>query len=334
MAIRVAVDAMGGDRAPAVVVEGVVQAAQKASGDLELLLFGPAGLVEEELARHPNTDGLPIRVVDAPEIITMAESPTAALKGKPNSSIHLGLGAHKQGVADAFISAGNTGAVMAASLFILGRLENVLRPSLVSAFPSIKGGCLVLDVGSNVDCKPEHLLQFAHMGSIYAELIQKRKNPVVALMNIGEEPGKGNELAKAAFTLLSEASGLNFRGNIEGRDLLQHAADVIVCDGFVGNILLKFGESVATVFPQMIGQEMHRLGLSPEEQALVSKVFRGVQRPFNYEEQGGAPLLGVAGDVMIGHGGSSPRAIARMVEAAAEIARQDVAGSIAAVLSV
>lgn len=330
--IRVSVDAMGGDHAPSVVVTGAVQAVQKAELDLEVLLFGPKATLEAELGGHPEAASLPIRVLDAPEVIGMGESPTAAVKNKRLSSIHLGLGAHKQGHADAFVSAGNTGAVMAASLFILGRLPGVARPSVIGFYPTTQGHCIVLDVGTNVDCKPEHLHQFAQMGGIYVERIMQRANPSVALMNIGEEPSKGNDQVKAAYELLKDDTSLNFLGNIEGRDLLHHAADVVVCDGFVGNVILKLGESLATAFPKMIGQEMQRQALGADEQALIGRVLHGVKQRFNYEEYGGAPLLGVGGNVLIGHGSSSAYAIERLILAAADMARADVSGSIAAAL--
>lgn len=333
MAIRVAVDAMGGDRAPGVVVEGALRAVQAASEDLHVLLFGPAARIREELNAKGGCEDESIRVVDAPEVIGMGEAPAAAVKTKPRSSIHLGLGAHKQGQADAFVSAGNTGAVMAASLFVLGRLPNVARPSVIGFYPTTESFCILLDVGTNVDCKPEHLVQFARMGAIYAQAVLKREDPVVALMNIGEEPGKGNEQVKAAFELLQKAPGIRFRGNIEGRDLLHHAADVVVCDGFVGNIMLKLGESLATAFPHMVAAEMARQQLSPEDQQLVARVLGGVQKRFNYEEYGGAPLLGVSGNVLIGHGGSTARAVERMIHTAGEVARQNIAGAIAATLA-
>ena len=331
MAIRIAVDAMGGDHAPTVVVEGAIRAA-KASPETHVLLFGPEDVIKAELQSAGGADGLPIHVVHAPEVIGMGEAPAAAVKSKQASSIHLGLGAHKQGKADGFISAGNTGAVMAASLFILGRLPGVARPSVIGFFPTTESYCIVLDVGTNVDCKPEHLLQFAKMATVYARAVMKRENPIVALMNVGEEPGKGNEQVKAAFELLSREPGINFRGNIEGRDVLHHAADVVVCDGFVGNVMLKLGESVASAFPQMIKEEMGRLQSTDEEKQAVWRILSGVQKRFNYEEYGGAPLLGVNGNVLIGHGGSTARAVERMILMAAEEARQDVAGTIASLL--
>lgn len=323
---------MGGDRAPAVVVEGAIRALKDSSDELTILLFGREDAIRSELSAAGGED-FPIQIVDAPEVIGMGEAPAAAVKTKQRSSIHLGLGAHKQGRADGFLSAGNTGAVMAASLFILGRLKGVARPCVIGFYPTTESYCVVLDAGTNVDCKPEQLLQFAKMGSIYAKSVMKRKSPVVALMNIGEEPGKGNEQVKAAFELLRDEPGVNFRGNIEGRDLLHHAADVVVCDGFVGNVMLKLGESVASAFPHMIAEEMGRQNLSEQERSVVLKVLSGVRQRFNYEEYGGAPLLGVDGNVLIGHGGSSGRAIERMILTAAEEAKQDLPGEIAAALA-
>lgn len=316
MAIRIAVDAMGGDDAPAVVLDGAVSAARDASDQLEILLFGPAEPLRAGLAER-DAGSLPIRVVEAPEVVEMGEAPVAAVRAKPQSSIRLGLSAVQAGEADAFVSAGNTGAVMAASLFVLGRLPGVARPSLLGYFPTTKSLCVVLDVGSNVDCKPEHLVQFAQMGSVYARLILKVEDPVVGLLNIGEEPGKGNEQAKAAFDLLEQAPGINFFGNVEGRDVMHHGADVVICDGFVGNVMLKFGESVPGVLKQMIGTEIQRQRLDPEAQQRVGQVLGAVRQRFNPDEYGGAPLLGVAGNVRIGHGSSTPRAIERMIEMAA-----------------
>jgi glycerol-3-phosphate acyltransferase PlsX len=307
--------------------------AARQTADLSILLFGQDARLRPELARFDDAGTLPIQLIDAPEVIEMGDSPVAAVKHKQGSSIHLGLAAHKGGQADAFVSAGNTGAVMAAALFILGRLPGVSRPSIIGFFPTTRDYCIVLDVGSNVDCKPEHLVEFALMGAVYAERIMKRPNPVVALLNIGEEPGKGDELSKAAYKLLSEARGFHFRGNVEGRDILTHAADVIICDGFVGNALLKFGESIASALPLMLKQEMDRQELDANEQQLVGRVFHGVKARFDYEEYGGGPLLGVNGHVLIGHGGSSARAISCLIQSAAKVAARDVAGSIAAALA-
>lgn len=322
MAIRVAVDAMGGDKAPSVVVEGAIRALEASGGDLEVLLVGQEDALQTEIAQRKGaTDLLPLHIVHAPDVIAMDEAPAAAVKSKRGSSIHVGLGAVREGRAHGFVSAGNTGAIMAASLFILGSLQGVARPSVVSFFPTTKGHCIILDVGTNVDCRPEHLLQFARMGSIYASTVMQLENPRVALVNLGEEARKGNEQVKAAYKLLQASPGINFCGNIEGRDILHHMADVVVCDGFVGNILLKFGESVASAFPQMIAEEMEQQAFSDPDKKMVRNVLSAVRLRFSYEEYGGAPLLGVNGNVMIGHGGSTVRAIERIILMAADVAR-------------
>jgi len=323
--MRIAVDAMGGDHAPTVVVEGAL-AAVDARDDLKLSLFGPAGVVSGELDRLGSDNR--ITVVDAPDVVGMAEPPTSALKNKKQSSIHLGLAAHAAGETDAFVSAGNTGAVMAVSLFALGRLNNISRPSVIGLYPTLGGTTVLIDVGTNVDCKPEHLAQFARMGSVYAERVLGIDNPSVGLLNVGEEPGKGNEQAKATHKLLEIATELRFIGNIEGRELLNHAADVVVCDGFVGNVLLKFGESISTVLPTLAKREMARMELTPEQQKLVGGVLRGVKDRFSYERFGGAPLLGVRGTVVIGHGGSSAEAVKNMILAATTMVERDVAAAL------
>ncbi|MFB6273572.1 MAG: phosphate acyltransferase PlsX [Salinibacter sp.] len=321
---RIAVDAMGGDEAPDAVVEGAIQALQHADGELSVLLVGPKGQLHDVLDAHPKAPTEALRVIDASQVIGMGEAPSTAVKQKPNSSIHRGLAAHHDGKADAFVSAGNTGAIMAASMFILQRIPGVERPSITGFFPTLKGSSVVLDIGSNVDCKPEHLLQFARMGTVYAQQILDNENPSVGLLNIGEEPGKGNEQVKQAYGLLQDADDLNFAGNVEGSDLLFYAADIIICDGFVGNALLKFGESMTTVLTEMVDQEMERQGLSPEEKSLVAGVFDEVRKGFDPESQGGAPLLGVNGNVLIGHGRSSPDVIAKMIHAAATLVTEDV----------
>ncbi len=324
MPIRVAVDAMGGDHAPEVVVEAAANVASQHGDDLEILLVGPSDVVHS----LSGGDAAGLELVEAPQVIDMAESPAAALKQKPQSSIHVGLGLVKSGNADAFASAGNTGAVMAASLFILGRLPGVSRPAILGLYPTLSGFTYVIDVGANVDCKPEHLLQFADMASIYVERVLKKERPTVGLLSVGEERSKGNELTKEVYGLLESDPRLNFVGNIEGRDIMEHAADIVVCDGFVGNVILKLGESIATVIPQLIGREMKRQALGEEAQKLVGGVLRGVNKSFDYEEYGGMPLLGLNGTVFIGHGGSSVRAIENMILAAANVARRNVTGSI------
>lgn len=313
---------MGGDKAPAVVVEGAIRALDASDGDLEVLLAGRQDALQAEIAPKKDlVDRLPLRIVHAPDTIGMDEAPASAVKTKPGSSIHIGLAAMRDGEAHAFVSAGNTGAVMAASLFVLGAMRGVARPSIVAFYPTVRGHCIMLDVGTNVDCRPEHLLQFAKMGSIYASAAMQIPRPRVALVNLGEEARKGNEQVKEAYKLLQASPDIHFCGNIEGRDILHHAADVVVCDGFVGNILLKFGESLASAIPQMISEEMARRAFSDADQEVVRGALSAVRLRFSYEEYGGALLLGVNGNVMIGHGGSSVRAIERMILVAADVAR-------------
>lgn len=332
MAFRVAIDAVGGDHAPDVVVEGAVEAVRQQGDQIEVLLLGPEETVKGAFGPAGEIPS-GISIIDAPEIIGMAESPASAVKSKTKSSIHIGLGLVREGKADCFVSAGNTGAVMAASAFILGRLPGVPRPAIASPYPTLESFCIVVDVGANVDCRPEHLAQFGQMGSIYMHLIHHRDAPRVALLNVGEEPGKGDELTKEAYKLLEKVEGINFVGNIEGRDLMHHAADVVVCDGFVGNIILKLGESVATVLVEMLKTEVQRLNLTWDERATVARVVGTVQKQFNYEEYGGAPLLGIKGNVLIGHGGSSSKAIQALIAAGAEMARTGVSESIASAVS-
>jgi glycerol-3-phosphate acyltransferase PlsX len=320
MASRIAVDAMGGDDAPSAVVEGAIQAVRHADEDLQILFVGPEAQIQEVLDAHPAPPEGAFRVVDAPDVIGMGEAPAAAVKQKTNSSIHQGLAAHHDGKADAFVSAGNTGAIMGAAMFILGRIPGVERPSIAGFFPNLRGSSVVLDIGSNVDCKPNHLVQFARMGTIYARRALGNDDPTVGLLNIGEEPGKGDELAKRAYDLLQDTDDVHFTGNVEGGDLLLYAADIIICDGFVGNVLLKFGESMTTVLSEMTQQEMDRQALDAEEQALVTGVLGEVRKHFDPESLGGAPLLGVDGNVLIGHGSSSPDVIEQMVHTASAVA--------------
>ncbi len=320
---------MGGDHAPGVVIEGALRVVRQADCNLHLVLFGPMPVLKKEMARQA-PDGHPcIELRHAPEVIGMGEIPVAAVRAKPRSSMHLGLRYHRDGKADAFVSAGNTGAIAAASLFVLGRLSGVTRPSLSSYYPTTEGVCLVLDVGSNMDSKPEHLLQFALMGTAYARCLLGIAEPRVSLLSVGEEPQKGNELVRAAYKLLAAATNLHFRGNIEGRDILHHAADVVVCDGFVGNVVLKLAESVMTVLPKMISQEVATQGLDPTAVESFATILQGLKRRFDPETYGGgAPLLGVNGTVLVLHGSSPARAFEKAYFMAAQTASADLTGTI------
>mgnify|MGYP006278859233 CR=1 FL=1 len=324
MATRIAVDAMGGDEAPEAVVQAVIQAVQNTEEEPNVMLVGPEERIRGLLEAHPEAPMERIDLLDAPDVIGMGEAPAAAVKQKTSSSIHRGLAAHHDGKADAFVSAGNTGAIMGAAMFILGRIPGVERPSIAGFFPNLKGSSVVLDIGSNVDCKPEHLVQFARMGTIYARTVLNNDDPTVGLINIGEEPGKGNEQVKQAHELLQAEEDVHFIGNVEGGDLLLYAADILICDGFVGNVLLKFGERMTTVLSEMTEQEMDRQDLSPDERTLVTGVLDEVRKGFDPESQGGAPLLGVDGNVLIGHGRSSPDVIEQMIHTASDLASVNV----------
>lgn len=313
--IRIAVDAMGGDKAPEATVTGAVDAVRKAEGRYEVVLVGDTEAVQEELKHHHFIKDLPFSICHASQKVEMDESPSKSLRKKPDSSIAVAFRLHKDGKVDAVVSAGNTGAVMATALLLLKPIPGVLRPAIGSFMPSESGVCLLLDVGSNVDCKPSHLIQFGKMGSILVSHVLGVDKPRVGLLNIGEESSKGNEATQAAYLLFKESS-LNFIGNIEGRDLLQGKADVVVCDGFMGNVLLKFGESLAKVISFSMKRTIRgnlpgAIGLY-----LIRPSLRKLFKLFDYQEYGGAPLLGVKGNCIISHGRSSPRAIRNAIEEA------------------
>jgi len=330
--IKVAVDAMGGDFAPLNDVSGAIIAAEEKKDSLEIILVGKENLINEELKKHKI--GLNnISVVNAADVITMHDSPTDSLKTKSDSSISVGINLVKDKKADAFISAGNTGAVMTASILKLGRIKGVGRPTIGSLFPTDKGKTMVFDVGASVDCKPNHLLEFAVMGNIYMKNVYGIEKPKIALLSVGEEKSKGDNLTIEAYELL-EKSGLNFIGNVEGRDVLRGKADIIVCDGFVGNVILKFAESVLDV--------MKNKFKAYADKGFFKKIWVGmmygtlknvVLKDFDYQEYGGVPLLGVNGITIIGHGKSSPIAIKNMIYKAEEMIRKEVNSKISEELS-
>ena len=325
----VAVDAAGGDYYPKNPVEGALKAVEENS-DLTVLLVGPKAEVKKELANH-DYDEKRVLVHDAPQVIGMEESPAQAVKTKQQSSIVVGVGLHKAGKCDAFVSAGNTGALLAASMFILGKLKGVLRPTIAAYYPTIKGFRLLVDAGANLEMKPETAVQFAKMGQIYCEQILSIPDPKVGLLNVGEEEGKGTDLLKEIHTELKNHK--NFIGNVEGKDILPGKADVYLCDGLVGNIVLKFGESIPEIVQQMIGGAIKEMGLSKEEAGQIQKVLHSALSSFNYENVGGIPFLGVNGVSIVGHGGSSPLAIKNMIKSAVQTVEQDVNGKIVASLN-
>jgi glycerol-3-phosphate acyltransferase PlsX len=312
--VRVAVDAMGGDNAPAVEVEGAVAAARDGAGAIEVVLVGRQAAIEAELAKH-GAVGLPLSVVDAPDTIAMDESPAAAVRRKRRASMVVAAELHKSGEVDGVVSAGNTGAFVAATLLALGKLPGVRRPAIASLFPTVKDPVLVLDVGASLDSRPSDLLDFALMGDTFARHVLDRERPRVGLMNIGEESTKGGEVILEAHRLLS-ASPLHFVGNIQGRGLLRGEADVVVCDGFVGNIMLKLTEGVIDLLAGVLSGDL-RTG-----------VLQTLAKKLDYAEYGGAPLLGVNGVVIIAHGSSSPKAIKNAVNVAARFVDIDLDGKI------
>jgi glycerol-3-phosphate acyltransferase PlsX len=320
--IRIAIDAMGGDNAPFSIVAGTVMGYRVLRDSADLILVGNAQRIRQELVSL-KADSLPIQVIDAPETIDMIDHPLEAIKQKKNSSINVGLALQKEGKADAFISAGNTGAVMASSLLTLGRLKGVSRPAIAALFPTSEGVALVLDVGANSDCKAQHLYQFGIMGAIYSKFILKVKNPKVGLLSIGEEQTKGNELTIASHKLLDN-SALNFCGNVEGRDILKGTTDVVVCDGFVGNIVLKFAESAGSFFSTTIKKKIRGNLFANVGAILMSAAFRKFKQSLDSAEYGGAPLLGINGVCIICHGSSSPRAIKNAILVGVDVVRKQV----------
>jgi glycerol-3-phosphate acyltransferase PlsX len=312
--IRVAVDAMGGDHAPRAEVDGAVEALATLPDTVRVQLVGRPDAIEAELGRHPTIDRARIEVHTAADVIGMAEKPLAAVRKKPHSSLVVGLRLQQHGKSDAFLSAGNTGAVLAASTMILGLHPGVERATAATPFPTPHGPVVVLDAGANVDCSPRELVNFAYLGTVYMRDIHGRASPRVGLLNVGEEEEKGNAVAKEAHRLLKSASGLNYIGNVEGRDILGHAKhgpiDVIVCDGFVGNIVLKFYESAARLLINVVQRE------APE--VLAREDFGRVLRFLDYSEYGGAPLLGVKGVTIMCHGSSSPNAIKNAIRVAVQ----------------
>lgn len=312
--MQIAVDAMGGDQAPDIIIRGAVMATEVVGENVEILLVGDEAQVWERLSGYSYRDGS-ISVVHAPEVIGMNEPPAYALRKKKGSSIAVATRLQREGRVDALVSAGNTGAVMAASILELGRLEGVRRPAIASVFPSARGRCVVLDVGANAECKPIHLLQFGIMGSIYTQCVFGLDNPTVGLLNIGEESSKGNELTLEAHRLLAEST-LNFIGNVEGRDIFKGTADVVVCDGFVGNIILKFAESIIDMLMTALKEKVLTDFRGKFGAFLLRPAFEEFRKELDYQEYGGAPLLGIDGVCIICHGGSSAKAIMNAIKVA------------------
>jgi phosphate acyltransferase len=318
----IALDAMGSDRAPKPEIEGAIQAARQYG--VRVLLVGRAEVIQAELDRHPSAAGLPLEIVQASEVIRMDDKAVQAVRAKRDSSIRVGVRLVRDKKASGFVTAGNTGAAMATAKMVLGALPGVDRPALAATFPTASGAAAtLLDVGANVDCKPENLVQFAVMGEIYVRSMFGTKRPRVGLLSIGEEESKGNELTREAFALLKHLP-LNFIGNVEGRDLYSGVVDVIVADGFVGNVALKTSEGVANLVRAVLKESL-RATITRQVGALLSRsAFADFKKRLDHTEYGGAPLLGVKGVCFITHGSSNANAIKNALRVSAEFAEHRI----------
>ncbi len=322
--MKIAVDAFGGDYAPEQIVAGALEAS--AMHGIEVLLVGDEAALRPLVANKEGSDG--VEIVHATQVIGMDEAPVEAVRKKKDSSLTVAAALVKSGAAGGMISAGSTGAAMAASLLGIGRIKGVERPAITSLMPTLTGVCLLADVGANVDCRPSQLVQFGQMSSIYAEKVLGVQNPKVGLLNVGEEPTKGNEAAQKAYQVLQNSS-LNFIGNIEGREIPKGHVDVVVCDGFVGNIVLKFAEGLGSALFGMMKEEFTKTTLTKLGALLLKPGLRQIKKRMDYTEYGGAPLLGVNGISIIAHGSSNAKAIRNAIRVAAEAAENHVVETIA-----
>jgi glycerol-3-phosphate acyltransferase PlsX len=321
--MRIALDVMGGDHAPAAIVEGAIEAVEALGRDLDkLFLVGEESLVKAELDRrgysHPK-----VEIVHASEVVTMHDSAVKSVRQKKDSSISVSAELVKRGDAAALVSAGNTGAVVAAATIKWRHIPGVERSGIASPLPNEHGPCNIMDAGANVDARPSHLLGYAIMGSVYARHVQGKERPVVGLMSVGEEDSKGTDFTREVFELL-RSTDLNFRGNVEGHDLFESKIDVVVCDGFVGNVILKSCEATAKAMFKWLKQEISATPIRKVGALIAKDAFRAVKERGNYETYGGSPLLGVNGVCIIGHGSSSPLAVRNAIRVAAESVKHHV----------
>jgi phosphate acyltransferase len=324
--MRVAIDAMGGDHGPGSIVDGALVAARHLQ--IGLLLVGPRELLRRELARHPGAASLDIQIADTPERVEMAEAAAAALRRKPRASIRLAAEAVRDGRADALFSAGHTGASVIAAHAAFGRLPGVDRPALATIIPTRRKPAVLLDCGATVECRPQHLVQFAIMGSAYARIALGHERPRVGLLSVGEEESKGNDLTRGAHQLL-KAAPIQFVGNIEGRDVYAGDTDVIVCDGFTGNVTLKISEGLVETVEALLHEELSSTFGTRVGYLLSRQAFRRFRRRLDYSEYGGAPLVGLNGLCIVGHGRSSPKAVRNAVFMAARFVRERLVESLA-----
>lgn len=316
--MKIAVDAMGGDFAPQSIVEGAVLAAREHG--IPIALVGEEKTIRREAAKYPGSDSLPLTFVHASEAVGMDESPLTPIRKKKDSSIKVAFDLLKKGEASAVVSAGNSGAVLATAVFVLDKLPGVDRPAIGTIFPTLKGWTLLLDAGANVDCKSFHLVQFAIMGEAYAKYILKQERPAVGLLSNGEEESKGNELIRETNAILRKSS-IGYIGPVEGRDIFNGRADVVICDGFVGNAALKICEGLAEAIGAMIKKELQASLRTKIGYFFARHAINDVKKKMDYSEYGGAPLLGVDGVVIIGHGRSSAKAIKNAIRLAHDFAQ-------------
>jgi phosphate acyltransferase len=319
--MRIAVDAMGGDHAPARIVDGALAAARHLGIGVDLV--GRSSAIRDELARHDDADAIDVQVIDAPDVIEMVESPAQALRRKPRASIRVAAERVARGDAAALVSAGHTGATVVAAHAAFGMVHGVDRPGLAPSVPTRDGSAVLIDAGATVECKPAYLLQFGVMGSVYARTWMGVERPRVGLLSIGEEETKGNDLTREAHRLL-KASPLHFVGNVEARDVFAGHADVIVCDGFTGNVALKLSEGVLEMVEDLLGAELQSTFSAQVGYLLSRRAFRRFRKRVDYSEYGGAPLMGVAGLCIVGHGRSSAKAVRNAVAMASRFASSNV----------
>ncbi|MDH3346812.1 MAG: phosphate acyltransferase PlsX [Desulfobulbaceae bacterium] len=322
--MRIALDAMGGDHGPELLIRGALSAVRERE-DIEIVLLGPRELLEKHLAAIAlDSDPMArISIEHAPETVSMHESPVDAMRKKKQSTIMVGFDMVRNKRADAVVSAGNSGATLAAAIKKLGRLKGVARPGIASLFPTLKKPVTIMDIGANVDCRAQHLFQFAIMASACSSILLGIENPRIGLLSIGEETGKGNALVKETYSMLSQ-SKLNFIGNVEGRDVYQGDVDVVICDGFVGNITLKVSEGLAEAVMKMLRIEIMKTWRAKIGYLLIRKALGNFRKRIDYAEYGGAPLLGINGTGIISHGKSNSTAIKNAILVAGEMVRHGI----------
>ena len=324
--MNIALDVMGGDHGPAEVIAGAVEAAR--AYKITISLVGQPDIIKAELAKQ-NTVGLKLPIVPATQVVEMDDKPANVVRAKPDSSMVVACKMVKNGDAQAFVTPGNTGGAMSAGIFVIGRIPGIMRPALISPFPTHKGFCVILDIGANADVRPEHLQQFAIMGSIYAKNVMGVHNPVVRILSNGEEEGKGNQTVIGAYNVLAATPGLNFKGNVESKEIVEGGADVVVTDGFTGNIFIKTAEATAKLMQRVMVEELTAGPISSMGAFLAQAALRRVRTRMDDSQYGGAVLLGLNGIVVVAHGRSRANAIRHAIRVAKQGIEQNLLRRIA-----